>query len=112
MAEGLIFTRIILKFEFISFYLVFRVLSCNEKMNNEQKEEKFILGKLFIYKFLIVKKSLLGDSSGGGTPGSIPNPAVKPTSADGTWGATLWESRSLPRGLFYSPWYIVDPVLQ
>ena len=31
-----------------------------------------------------------------GTPGSIPNPAVKLTSADGTWRATSWESRSLP----------------
>jgi hypothetical protein len=31
-----------------------------------------------------LKKSLLGDYSGGGTPGSIPNPEVKPASADGT----------------------------
>ena len=38
--------------------------------------------------------------SGEGTPGSISNPAVKFTSADGTWGATPWESRSLPRFLF------------
>ncbi len=41
--------------------------------------------------------------SGEGTPGSIPNPAVKFVSADGTAGATLWESRSLPtRSLFPS----------
>jgi hypothetical protein len=54
---------------------------------------------LFYYSigiFNIVKKSL-GDWSDGGTPGHIPNPVVKPVSADGTWGATLWESRSLPR---------------
>ena len=31
------------------------------------------------------------------TPGPIPNPAVKPASADGTRGAAPWESRSLPR---------------
>ena len=42
----------------------------------------------------------LGDWSGGGTPGNIPNPAVKPASADGTWGAAPWESRSLPGDLF------------
>ena len=40
----------------------------------------------------------LGDWSGGGTPGPIPNPEVKPASADGTWLETAWESRSLPRG--------------
>ena len=37
------------------------------------------------------------------TPGPIPNPAVKLVSADGTWGATPWESRSSPRDLFLSP---------
>jgi hypothetical protein len=30
------------------------------------------------------------------TPLPIPNRAVKPFSADGTWGATSWESRSPP----------------
>ena len=39
-----------------------------------------------------------GDS-GGDTPGHIPNPEVKPSSADGTAGATRWESRS-PREPF------------
>ena len=39
----------------------------------------------------------LGDLSGEGTPGPIPNPEVKLVSADGTWWATAWESRSLPR---------------
>ena len=42
----------------------------------------------------------LGDLSDGGTPGHISNPEVKAVSADGTWGATPWESRSLPRGFF------------
>src|SRR4030065_705156 len=42
----------------------------------------------------------LGGWSDGGTPGHIPNPAVKPVSADGTRGATLWESRSSPRAFF------------
>ena len=37
-----------------------------------------------------------GDSCCGGTPGPIPNPVVKPTRADGTAGATLWESRASP----------------
>jgi hypothetical protein len=39
---------------------------------------------------------LLGDISGGGTPGPFPNPAVKAASADGTWRAASWERRSLP----------------
>ena len=30
------------------------------------------------------------------TPVPIPNTAVKPFSADGTWRETSWESRSLP----------------
>ena len=44
----------------------------------------------------------LGDWSDGGTPGNIPNPVVKPVSADGTWRATSWESRSLPRGFSFN----------
>ncbi len=42
----------------------------------------------------------LGDIGGGDTPGPIPNPEVKPVSADGTWLETAWESRSLPRDFF------------
>ena len=42
----------------------------------------------------------LGDLSDEGTPGPIPNPVVKLVSADGTWGAAPWESRSLPRDFF------------
>ena len=43
------------------------------------------------------EKQSLGDWSDGDTPGHIPNPVVKAVSADGTWGAAPWESRSLPR---------------
>jgi hypothetical protein len=50
---------------------------------------------------LTSEKESLGDWSDGGTPGHIPNPVVKPVSADGTWGATPWESRSLPRDFFH-----------
>lgn len=39
-----------------------------------------------------------GDWSGGEIPGPMPNPEVKPTSADGTGGTRRWESRSLPGG--------------
>src|SRR5690606_23348306 len=45
---------------------------------------------------------ILGDHGGGVPPVPIPNTAVKPSSADGTAGATLWESRSSPR-TFYEP---------
>lgn len=37
-----------------------------------------------------------GGHGGRGTPGPIPNPEVKPASAEGTAGATLWESRAPP----------------
>ena len=37
-----------------------------------------------------------GDDGGGDTPLPIPNREVKPASADGTAGETLWESRSSP----------------
>jgi hypothetical protein len=49
-----------------------------------------------------VVKTSLGDLSGEGTPGPIPNPVVKLVSADGTWRATSWESRSLPRGFSFN----------
>lgn len=37
-----------------------------------------------------------GGHSGGETPGHIPNPEAKPTSADGTAPARVWESRTPP----------------
>ena len=40
-----------------------------------------------------------GDYAGGETPLPIPNRAVKPAEADGTWGEIPWESRKSP-GLF------------
>ena len=46
-------------------------------------------------------KLFLGDLSDVGTPGPIPNPEVKHVSADGTWRATSWESRSLPRNFSF-----------
>src|SRR5689334_9794298 len=39
---------------------------------------------------------IFGGHSEGETPLPIPNRAVKPLSADGTWWATAWESRSPP----------------
>ncbi len=58
------------------------------------------LSLLFVGIFNIEKMSF-GDWSGEGTPGNIPNPVVKLASADGTWGAAPWESRSLPKDFFY-----------
>ena len=37
-----------------------------------------------------------GGHSGGETPGHIPNPEAKPTSADGTASERGWESRTPP----------------
>ena len=46
-----------------------------------------------------ISKSL-GGSCDGGTPGNIPNPVVKPVSADGTRRVASRESRSPPRDFF------------
>lgn len=43
-----------------------------------------------------------GGLTGGETPVSIPNTAVKPSRADGTILATGWESRSLPGFYFFA----------
>ena len=67
-----------------------------EGLFRDAENSKFFSSSLFSGYFTIEKKSL-GDWSDVGTPGYIPNPEVKPVSADGTWGATPWESRSLPR---------------
>ena len=56
-------------------------------------------------QFILCIKSLLGDFSGGGTPGPIPNPVVKPASTDDTACVGVWERRSSPAnpsGLFDS----------
>ena len=42
------------------------------------------------------RSKISGDHGGGATPVPIPNTAVKPASADGTWGETPWESRTSP----------------
>ena len=54
---------------------------------------------------------MFGGDSGGATPVPIPNTEVKPSSADGTAGVTLWESRSLP-GLFIRLPQVSTPLLQ
>ncbi len=40
--------------------------------------------------------NLSGDNGERDPPVPIPNTAVKPLSADGTWTAGSWESKSLP----------------
>src|SRR5882724_9976666 len=44
-----------------------------------------------------------GCHGGGETPGPIPNPEAKPTSADGTAGETRWESRTPPHNTQVRP---------
>ena len=43
-----------------------------------------------------LNKVFAGGYGGGATPVPIPNTEVKPTSADGTWEETPWESRTPP----------------
>ena len=44
----------------------------------------------------VVERTVSGGHGGGETPVPIPNTAVKPARADGTWGEAPWESRSPP----------------
>ena len=53
----------------------------------------------------------LGDWSDEGTPGNISNPEVKVVSADGTWGAAPWESRSLPRDFSFNDCRLISGIL-
>lgn len=64
-------------------------LFAEEKVRWKKRRET-LFGNNFV-------KQSLGGWSDGGTPGPIPNPVVKAVSADGTWGAAPWESRSPPR---------------
>ena len=47
-------------------------------------------------KGLVELNSVVGGFGGGGTPGPIPNPEAKPSSADGTALDRVWESRTPP----------------
>ena len=44
----------------------------------------------------LAERTVSGGHGGGETPVPIPNTAVKPARADGTWGEAPWESRSPP----------------
>jgi hypothetical protein len=48
-------------------------------------------------------RKISGGYSDGETPVPIPNTAVKPISADGTWGEAPWESRTPPGFLRQGP---------
>ena len=48
----------------------------------------------------MTKEEICGDYSGEDTPVPIPNTEVKLLSADDTWRATSWESKTLPLFLF------------
>lgn len=60
-----------------------------------------VLMKLLNLQLYTRQIRLFGDLSDEDIPGSIPNPAVKLVSADGTWGVAPWESKSSPISLFY-----------
>ena len=52
---------------------------------------------------LVRSRKISGGSGVGETPLPIPNREVKPHSADGTWLARAWESRSPPVSSFEPP---------
>ena len=45
---------------------------------------------------MYIKDEICGDYSGEDTPVPIPNTEVKLPSADDTWWATAWKSKTLP----------------
>src|SRR3954454_11956985 len=45
---------------------------------------------------MLTSRQSYGGHSGGETPGLIPNPEAKPSSADGTAPERVWESRTPP----------------
>jgi hypothetical protein len=49
------------------------------------------------------ERTVSGGHGGGETPVPIPNTAVKPVCADGTWGVAPWESRTPPEFLLTMP---------
>src|SRR5256885_16616117 len=53
--------------------------------------------------FGVVVRWAFGGDGEGETPGPIPNPEVKPLSADGTARETVWESRTPPDTLYEGP---------
>ena len=55
---------------------------------------------------VVTLKKCFGGHSGGETPGLIPNPEAKPSSADGTALVRVWESRTPPD----SPLMMAHPV--
>lgn len=57
-----------------------------------------LLFNLIVFSWLLVE--CFGGHSGGEIPGYIPNPEVKPSSADGTALGTVWEIRTLPDYVF------------
>jgi hypothetical protein len=64
------------------FYSVFNVLLLSFQVERELFNSPFIIHNS---NFILARgEGKLGDCSDGETPGSIPNPAVKPASADGT----------------------------
>ena len=63
------------------------------------------------YSALEHRNMSLGDISDEGTPGNISNPEVKVVSADGTWGAAPWESRSLPRDFSFNDCRLISGIL-
>ena len=56
------------------------------------------LGLRRIFRLLVLRcaERCFGGHSGGETPGYIPNPVAKPSSADGTALVRVWESRTPP----------------
>ena len=52
--------------------------------------------KVHLTKYLKVNRDISGGDNGEATPVPIPNTEVKLSSADGTWTARSWKSRSSP----------------
>ena len=61
-----------------------------------RNEDQYLVGLKSAADHVLTCAMDPGDPSGEATPVPIPNTEVKLSRADGTAGATLWESRTLP----------------
>ena len=82
-----------------------------------EKSFSYIILKVYISskKCLIVqsriKAMISGDNSKEDTPVPIPNTEVKLFSADDTWWATAWKSKTLPDMLFRGSSMVEQPAV-
>ncbi len=76
--------------------LIFSNFSRPSSATRRHKPSLIKAQEIELFVFRPQGRQVSGGYVGGATPVPIPNTEVKPSRADGTAQATVWESRSLP----------------